>query len=630
MRRVFLSFASEDAAIARRLAEFWKARGVVVFRYDDPQRRAGRVVEEIERRLAEADLFVALVSPHYLSSSWCQQERDLAIHSANETGSVSIAVVEVAATSPADAGVLRIYHWIDATGGLTRRRLAEISTALDLEGSPAEAAADVAAAPADEDAEAQPGFHNRDYELSSLCGALETPGGRDLWVVVSPPLMGKSWLLARLEQGLTEVTPRWTVRHLDLRRQSTDLRINATRLVGSLLGVDTSSPQEPLLDDDLRDIAVQISKRVGPQLFVLDSADLLTPTCAAHVRWALTAVRRFVRMTGAGNRMSLVVGTRRHDEWRGLGSEARTGERFEPLRLSEFGDEVVHRALLDLGRNFGDHERWRHAATLHRLSEGLPALLVSSVQWADKTGFLQMHRADSPAAFDAVARDYIENDLLSLDSLLPMGAPRPAEALTVLREMLRVLSTYRLYTQSHLKFHLDADPNLQQALADAHWTRADLWDALGQTALGTQQAAQEIWHEIECPLRRLLHRYHYRTDDSGMAAHAMARRFYGGWVRDRAAGREQQVVLVESLWHEASRLVIEQPDALARLLPNVAVGLAQTFGRSPMYEPAEFSEAVVRRLRDDDELKVLLSGGDRAGLFEEIVKSVSLTIGGGQ
>ena len=130
--------------------------------------------------------------------------------------------------------------------------------------------------------------------------------------------------------------------------------------------------------------------------------------------------------------------------------------------------------------------------------------------------------------FDAVARDYIESDLLSAGSLLPMGGPRPAEALAVLREMLRILSTYRLYTQSHLKFHLDADPTLRQKLADAHWTRVELWDALGQTALGTQQDAHEIWHEIEPPLRRLLHRHHYRTDDDRIAAHTMARRFYGG------------------------------------------------------------------------------------------------------
>ena len=47
MKRVFLSFASEDSAIAHRFAELWKAGGAVVFRFDDPQRGAGRVVEEL-------------------------------------------------------------------------------------------------------------------------------------------------------------------------------------------------------------------------------------------------------------------------------------------------------------------------------------------------------------------------------------------------------------------------------------------------------------------------------------------------------------------------------------------------------------------------------------------------------
>ena len=64
------------------------------------------------------------------------------------------------------------------------------------------------------------------------------------------------------------------------------------------------------------------------------------------------------------------------------------------------------------------------------------------------------------------------------------------------------------------------------------------------------------------------------------------------------------------------------------LLPGVAVELARTFGSSPMYEPAEFTDAVVRRLRDDDELKMLLSR--YPGLSEEIVKSVQHTIGGGR
>jgi hypothetical protein len=614
MMRVFLSFAAENSAVAERFDRAWSRLGVRVFRFDNPNREAGRVVETIEHELGAADLFVALMSPQYLDSPWCQQERALAIHRDTELAEQFVHVVEVAETARELSGLLRDYVWLDAKGVLTDQRVDAVSAQLPL--------GRTTAATDDE----TPGFRNREDELATLRSALQTVGGHELWVLVSPPLMGKTWLLTRLERLLTTASPRWTVRRLNLRDAPAELRTDAPRLVGSLLDVDHQ--QGPLLDDDLRDIATRVSARDGPQLFVLDDAELLTPACAASARSALTAVHRLVRRTGKGERFGLLIGTRRHDEWRGLGSDARTGQRFEALRLTEFGPDIVHQSLLDLPRQFGVEERWSHAERLHQLSEGLPALLVRSVAWAEDTAFLRMDRSDSPAAFDAVARDYIQDDLLSAASLLPMGGSRPAEALEVLRSMLRVLSTYRLYTQSHLKFHLDADPALQQALRDAHWNRVDLWDALGQTALGTQQAAHEMWHEIEPSLRRLLHRYHHRTDAERVAAHAAARRFYGGWTRDRAAGREQQVVLVESLWHEASRMAIERPDAVARLLPGVAVELAQTFGSSPMYEPAEFSDAVVRRLRDDDDLKVLVAG--RVGLFDEIVKSVALTIGGGR
>lgn len=614
MTRVFLSFAAENAAAAEQFGRVWGRLGVQVFRFDDPTRRAGRIVGTIERELGAADVFVALMSPHYLDSPWCQQERALAIHRDNARTEQFVYVVEVAETPREPSGLLRDYVWLDAKGVLTDQRVDAVSAQLPL---------GAAAATTDDET---PGFRNREDELATLRSALQTAGGHELWVLVSPPLMGKTWLLTRLERLLTTASSRWTVRRLDLRAVPAELRTDAPRLVGSLL--DVGHPQGPLLEDDLRDIATRVSARDGPQLFVLDGAELLTPACATAARSALTAVHRLVRRTGKGERFGLVIGTRRHDEWRGLGSDARTGQRFEALRLTEFGPDIVHQALLDLPRQFGVEERWSHAERLHRLSEGLPALLVRSVGWAQETAFLQMDRSGSPAAFDAVARDYIQDDLLSAASLLPMGGTRQGEALEVLRSMLRVLSTYRLYTQSHVKFHLDADPVLQQALRDAHWSRVDLWDALGQTALGTQQAAHEMWHEIEPSLRRLLHRYHHRTDAERVAAHVAARRFYGGWTRDRAAGREQQVVLVESLWHEASRLAIEQPDAVARLLPGVAVELAQTFGSSPMYEPAEFTDAVVRRLRDDDDLKVLVAGCD--GLFDEIVKSVTLTIGGGR
>ena len=133
MTRVFLSFASEDGAPAERLARFWAELDVEVFRFNDPRRRAGRVVGEIERQLAEADVFVALLSPHYLNSGWCGQERELAIQRDVEMSTPFVHVVKVAETSPTQSGMLRNYHWLDATGELTDQRLSEISKQLRLE-----------------------------------------------------------------------------------------------------------------------------------------------------------------------------------------------------------------------------------------------------------------------------------------------------------------------------------------------------------------------------------------------------------------------------------------------------------------------------------------------------------------
>ena len=363
MTRVFISFASEDAAVAERLDTFWTALGVVVFRFDDPARPAGRVVGEIERRLEEADVFVALLSPHYLGSTWCVQERDLAIQREADTGKPSVHVIKVTDTPAGESGLLRNYHWVDATSELSVDRLNAISARLPLGVGAAAAAEAVASATI-------PEFRNRDDELANLRGALATRGGRELWVVVAPPLMGKTWLLTRLEQTLAGADPHWTVRHLDLRKEPAELRSNPARLVGAILDVDVAAQQGPLLDDELRDVAAQVSFRKGPQLFVLDSAELLTPACASTARSALTAVRGLIRETGWDGRFALVVGTRRHDEWRGLGSDARTGERFEALRLTEFGRVIVHQALRDLKLRFGENELWRHADRLHAAHRG--------------------------------------------------------------------------------------------------------------------------------------------------------------------------------------------------------------------------------------------------------------------
>lgn len=621
MTRVFLSHATEDEAVAKRLTQ-WFEDSDIDFLWWQRSARGGRFVSDIEKGISTADLFVVLLSPHYLTSAWCRHERDLALHREIDLHSQFLYVLAVADVPLPASGTLRSYDWLDATQPLDNSKLEAIAGALRLDRVPANARP-----PAASPVMPVPVFRNRHDELAELLNALTTTGGRNLWVVFSPPRMGKSWLLDRMQQELAIKDPRWSVRLLDLREQPADLRINSARLVKTLLAVDFSDmPGEgPLSDDNLREIAATLSRRGHPQLYVLDSADLLSSVCAIHVRSALTAIYRLVVRSGSREtRLSFVIGTRRYDEWRGLGLDPRGGLRFTPLTLTAFSVDVVHQALGELDIDFGSEFRWYWAQKLHRLGEGLPALLAPSLQWAERRAFLTIDESDGETAFDEVARPHIKNYLISPPALLPQGSKYPRQAMDVLERALRILTAYRLFTQSHLRHHTGEDSSLQAALAEAGWSPGELWDALGATSLCDQPV--ELWQVIEPSIRRLLYRYYYRTDADRAAAHVAARDFYLGWTAARTGGREQQVVLVECLWHEASLMVIEQPDDVARLLPQVAANLALEFANSPIFEPLELSSFVVGLLGNDEEFQMLLQSYD--GVFDEIIKSVVQTIGG--
>lgn len=621
MTRVFLSYAAEDETTADRLVSRFAGGGVEFFWWQDKEQRGKRFVGEIEDGVGSADLFVILMSPDYLSSPWCRRERDLAIQRETDLGRQFNYVLQVAETSYAESGFLRSYDWLDLTAPLDDEKLNAVSAALHLDRAPvpvAEAAAQV------QPEAPRPVFRNRVDELNAIVNALTTTGGRDLWLVISPPRMGKSWFLDRLQRELTARVRNRAVRLLDLREHPADLRVNPARLLGALLNVD--APAFPLSDTARRAIAAEISRRGRPQLYLLDSADLLDTSCAAELRSALTGIYQLVKRTGnRKSRLSVLIGSRRDDDWKGLGRGAASGVRFHPVALTEFGVGVVHQALTELDRNFGTDQLWDYANRLHRLSEGLPALLIRGLHWAEATEFLELDESEGEGTFDVVARPYIRDDLLSVESLLPFGGHNLAEAKGLLERTLRVLVAYRLFTQSHLRFHVEADPDFQSALRAAGWSLNDLWGAVSRTAL-LKRPLEELWQVIHPPIRRLLYRYYYDSDQARCEAHATARRFYEGWT-DRNAGKEQAVVLVECLWHEAARMVIERPSDVPSLLPRVAEKLAGDFVKSPIYESVEFSEFVSQRLRDDEEFHMILHKYD--DLFDEIVESVVATISGG-
>ncbi len=84
----------------------------------------------MERAIAEADLFVVLLSPNFLTSAWCRHERDVALLREIDFGSDRqfIYVLKVAETSRPESGFLRSYDQLNATAPLTEGKLKAIGS----------------------------------------------------------------------------------------------------------------------------------------------------------------------------------------------------------------------------------------------------------------------------------------------------------------------------------------------------------------------------------------------------------------------------------------------------------------------------------------------------------------------
>jgi hypothetical protein len=620
MKKVFLSYAKEDQGVAVRLVQSLTNNGMTVLWWQDDKQRGARFVERIENEIATADFFIALMSPEYLSSGWCRRERDLAVQ--RETGATGkfVYIAEVVRTEHFETGFLSSYDWLDLTQPVDDAKLHGVVKAV----SGTDVVPKTGSGPKMQ-------FRNRNDELNIINSALRVTGGNDLWLVVSPPRLGKSWFLDQLQWRLRDKFS--APRLIDLREHPLDLRYEPVLLLRELFALDENVlPRTADLSNlTVRTaIAAAIAMRRTNQLYLLDSADLLDEKCAIQFRRVLTAIYRLVKDAGTGDtRLSVVVGSRRDDPWRGLSPGGGPDTRFQSINLTEFSFEVVYQALAEHSEQHGQHlsdKLLRDCATrLLRLSEGLPALLIRGLRWAERAAFIGMDQSDHQTTFDEVAGPYIREDLLSVNSLLPCGGRNLGETRKLLEQALRVLVVYRLFTLSHLRKYVERDPGLQQALNASGTHLDDLWTELGQTAL-LKRPSVEIWRIIHPPIRRLLYRYFYGTDNERIEAHSAARKFYEAWT-ERDAGLEQPVMLVECLWHEVTLLAVRGDRDIAGALPGITVSLAGEFAKSPMYDPIEFTDYVKRLLTNDEEFQIMLQEHD--GLFEEILESVVTTISGG-
>ncbi|WP_158102888.1 toll/interleukin-1 receptor domain-containing protein [Lentzea kentuckyensis] len=604
MTRVFLSYAEEDGSAARTLAALLGQHGFDVFWYEETNR--GEWVAALSDELRKADRFVVLLSSHYQQSEWCTKEWLTAYRMAVDP-KIKRPVITVCEVGDFDEPVepfLGNYARHDLRA-LTEAKLAGLLATFGVQAAPPDGGR----------------FRNREQELTNLLDALSLSSGQDLWVVAAPPRMGKSWFLREVERRLTARS--WgETRLLDLARWP-ELWGAPAKVVVELMGVNVEPEGDSLTEDEVEDIAREVSKRGNNQLYLLDSAERLDRATAAKVRSALTAVYTHLVERRMRKRFSVIIGTRRPNGWHGLGRYAQC--RFITLSLSEFKLDVIEQAVRDGVPDADDGLVRRSAVALQRESDGLPALLSAWMDWAYKANLIGIERGlRKSSTFDAVTAKYVRTDLLTHDVLFPSGVTNAPAAKEALDHALKALAPYRLITQSHLKFHYDSDEALRDDATSAGWNMRELWAALNSTSL--LEPRSSLWRVINPPIRRVLYRYYYRTDGERASAHEGAKWCYQKWTVNQA-GSEQVVMMVECLWHELCGQLLQQPSRLHETLPETAGQLAKDFLNSDLYDPREFAECVHELLIDDHEFQLTLH--DHTGLFQEVLSAIDTAVSEG-
>ena len=597
---LFLSYAREDERTAGSVAEALRVRGYRVYDWRDHERQAGLFIREIESAIQQADAFIALLSPSFMTSPWCRRERDLAMQresdlQLSDADAVFIYVLRIVPGAYADAGFMRSYSWVDLNPRAEAVAIDVLAGRLEPigQGEPVENTdgTDIGLA--------APLFRNRREELDKVLRGLTNPAGPHFWLVVAPPQLGKTWFLDRISAELEEQSPGWAARLVDLRDQPAGLRRDAKAILAQLF-----PPQQPVAYKSRQpaDIATEILQSGKAHLCLIDSAELLDERTAAGLRASLGEIYRLVQKSGRADvRLAVIVASRREDEWRGVSPPPR----LVPLPLTQFPPNIVQQALGDLADDmhniFPPQQLNRWANQVHQLSEGLPELLVGSLQWIRAKEWVQMNHLQSQELFAELAYPYIQYGLLSPDSLVPMNPEPDGKPRQALMQAFRVLVPYRLFTRSHLTYHNDRDDALQRAMADAEWSIEDLWKAISGTAL-LVRPLNEPWQEIYPAIRRLLYRYYYESDESQTDAHREARKFMEAWA-EQQYGKEQVIGLVECLWHEAAQLRLSRPARIKQELTESAGKLSKALKPSVAYTVEELRSYAAERLQCDEEFQ---------------------------
>jgi hypothetical protein len=432
---------------------------------------------------------------------------------------------------------------------------------------------------------------------------------------VAPPKLGKTWFLHRVNAEVEAREPdRWLVSYADMRTQSANVRTEPEQLIKLLFRLVS----QPINDSPTPDrIAQQILTSGRPYLCLLDSAELLNEDAAVALRSYVGQIYDLVQAGGQPDlRLGVVVASRRDDKWRGV----TPSPRLSLQSVTEFDAHAVHEAVRsladDMGKTFEDATYQQHASRVREMTQGLPALLIGCLEWIRSEQWRGIDRLESQHLFELLAKPHIEQVLLADESLFPLAHRPSDEARYALKQALRVLTRYRLLTQSHLRYHLDVDAGFAKAVRRVGWSTEDMWTALSGTAL-LKWPLNEPWQEIHPAIRRLLYRYYYPSDAEQADAHRDAQRFVQIWA-DRQSGKEQAVGLVESLWHEAAFLRIVEPRTadVAATLSESARKLSQALRPSGAYPVTELQAYAAKRIIDDEEFHEAV--GNIIGLADSV------------
>lgn len=619
---LFLSYTKADSEIARKISEWFRGQKVEVFRWEDLEQRGSEFIPKIERAMHRADAFLAIMSPDFVRSAYCRKEAALAIQRevdmrTSDPDADYIRVLLVRPTPHLQTGFLASYDWLDVTSEeKMQQMLPGIVRRFAGNDAPSQDSGD-----AETEATIPPTFRNRDDEVDRVLRGLTNAAGPHFWLVIAAPQLGKTWFMGHLATKMLGERVNWETGWVDVRDYPEDARGDVKVLLMDLFGLPRPVDITP---NGMRSIAQTVLAQRKPYLCLIDSGELLDEQTAGKLRWCLGEIYRHVQRASIHNvRLGLIVASRQDDGWRGVTPDPR----LTPLPLTQFKPDVVRDALHDLaremGRTFGTEELTRNATRAYHLTEGLPALLALCIRWIQKEEWLDLERLESQEIFQTLTGNYIKNELLSNASLLPCRQVADDEPRRALEHAFRALAPYRLFTQSHLRYHLEKDTGFERALADTEWNMEELWARISYTAL-LRRPLDEPWQETQMAIRRLLFRHFNKTDERRIEAHQRARHFAEVWW-DGQTGNEQVIGLIECLWHEAVMLRLSHAADMEETLCRSAKTFASSLRPSSLYTKAELRRSAARRIRNDEEFQDIVDNID--GLFIKLAEIVELKEG---